>query len=87
MTKGKTYCKGGQTRTAICPECERQFRGTPRFVNKLIRLHNAKTHGRIVKPPAYHATNSKASTNNASANKTCVPSLVVSNESPDPVTL
>ena len=35
---------GKQTRTAICPICDRQFRGDYKMVNKLLSLHDKKVH-------------------------------------------
>ena len=38
---------GEWTRTLQCTICDRQFRGNPRTVNKLFKLH-MKTHGQSV---------------------------------------
>ena len=35
---------GSMTRTAICDDCGRQFRGHSSMVNRLLQLHESKVH-------------------------------------------
>ena len=62
---------GGRTRTVVCTECGRQFRGAPKFVEKLVALHCSKTHGYVCPElPVFQATNTKPNSTGSAANPT-----------------
>ena len=71
------YRTGARIETFMCGICHRQYRGQKRKVQKLFALHCERTHGvKSVKISGTSGSNTMASTNGSSANKTCIPDII-----------